>query len=70
MSHTKPKKLVWYVSGGHILRGGPYATQVKAWQVMRYSDDLQKKLGRLHPADTCVWPEEAGDEREATCCEN
>jgi len=53
------KKIVWYASGDDIRECGPFDSQVKAWDAMRYTYPAHP--GRIHPADTHVWPVEVDD---------
>ena len=50
------KKVVWYASGDDIRECGPFDSQVKAWDAMRYTYPAHP--ARIHPADTHVWPVE------------
>ena len=54
MSRTK---IVWYARGGGLSRVGPFDSLVKAWEAMRYSDELRAKTRYDHPEHTVVWPE-------------
>lgn len=50
----------WYASGGGIRRGGPYNTQVEAWESMHWNEKFSKIHRSIHPSDTKVWPELIG----------
>jgi len=57
MTNKTTDQIHWYAAGGGISRSGPYATQVDAWDAMRYADDVRAKERCDHPRDTRVWPE-------------
>lgn len=57
MTDKTTDQIHWYAAGGGISRSGPYATQVEAWEAMRYADDVRAKERCDHPRDTRVWPE-------------
>ena len=47
----------WYAAGGDIVRTGPFASQVEAWEAMRLAADIAARTRLTHPENTRVWPE-------------
>ena len=60
MNRAPTNDVVWYAAGGGIAKCGPFASQVEAWEAMRYAADIRATLRIDHPADTRVWPVRAG----------
>ena len=56
-SKATKKMVVWFASGGGIMKCGPFESQVEAWSRMVLTKDAQEKRRSIHPADTQVWPE-------------
>lgn len=48
----------WYARGGDIAKTGPFRSQARAWEAMRYTDALREQTRYDHPPDTAVWPVE------------
>lgn len=62
-------KRVWFAAGGEILKMGPFASEVDAWDALRLSPVTQRErqaaawrgepepVRGLHPSNARVWPE-------------
>lgn len=51
------KKIVWYASGGHTIKCGPFSSQIEAWKAMILTKKEQERQQSIHPFNTKVWPE-------------